>query len=100
MKRYFLLILIPTNTLAFEPTSERQQTLLNLLKHDCGACHGLKLKGGLGPALLPETLEDKSNAYLLKTIQEGRPGTAMPPWKRFISKDESIWLIENILKRQ
>ena len=100
MKHLLLLILIPANALAFEPTSERQQVLLNLLKHDCGACHGLKLKGGLGPPLLPESLADKSNEYLLETIQEGRPDTAMPPWKKFINKDESLWLIEIIRRRQ
>ena len=95
-----LLILIPDYVLAFEPTPGRQHELLNLLKHDCGACHGLKLKGGLGPSLLPEDLADKSNEYLLETIQEGRPDTAMPPWKKFINKDESLWLIETIRRRQ
>ncbi len=96
MKHLLLLVLMPADALAFEPTQERQQELLNLLKHDCGACHGLQRKGGLGPPLLPQALTDKSNEYLLETIQEGKPGTAMPPWKKFINKDESLWLIENI----
>ena len=100
MKHLLLLILIPSNALAFEPDLERQQALLNLLKHDCGACHGLKLKGGLGPSLLPEALADKSDEYLLEAIQEGKPGTAMPPWKKFINKDETIWLIQSELRRQ
>ena len=79
---------------SFSPSLERQQTLINMLKHDCGSCHGLNLKGGLGPALLPEALADKSNELLLGTIQEGRKGTAMPPWKKFISKQETVWLVE------
>jgi mono/diheme cytochrome c family protein len=27
----------------------RQAELLHLLKHDCGSCHGMTRKGGLGP---------------------------------------------------
>ena len=100
MRLWLLLILLPANALAFEPNPDRQQELRNLLKHDCGACHGLKLTGGLGPSLLPESLVDKSNEYLLETILEGKPGTAMPPWKKFINKDESLWLIQSLLRHQ
>jgi cytochrome c55X len=94
--RIALALLITGRVLAesFSPSLERQKTLINMLKHDCGSCHGLNLKGGLGPALLPEALADKSNELLLGTIQEGRKGTAMPPWKKFISKQETVWLIE------
>ncbi len=83
---------------SFPPSLERQQTLINMLKHDCGSCHGLYLNGGLGPALIPEALVDKSNDLLLDIIQEGRKGTAMPPWKKFISKQETVWLIEYLRK--
>ena len=37
----------------------RQNELQYFIKHDCGSCHGMTLKGGLGPALLPETLAAK-----------------------------------------
>jgi len=37
----------------------RQTELLYLLKHDCGSCHGMTRKGGLGPALLPANLRDR-----------------------------------------
>ena len=87
------LLLLSGSVLADQPTPARQQELRNLLKHDCGACHGLQLKGGLGPPLLPATLADKSDALLLLTIQQGRPGTAMPPWKNFLTVDETNWLI-------
>jgi len=76
------------------PSAKRQQYLINLLKHDCGACHGLLLKGGLGPSLLPEAFADKSDQLLVSTIQNGRKGTAMPPWKKFISQQETLWLID------
>jgi len=76
-----------------EPTSARQAELRDLLKNDCGACHGLSLQGGLGPALLPENLAGKSDESLLTTILAGRKGTAMPPWRPFMNRDEAAWLL-------
>lgn len=75
---------------------QRQLELLNLLKHDCGSCHGLPPKGGLGPSLMPEALADKSDPLLLDAIQNGRAGTAMPPWRQFLSLDDSRWLIAQL----
>ncbi len=75
-----------------EPNPERQQELRQLLLHDCGSCHGLTLKGGLGPPLLPTTLHDKPAEYLAATIRYGRPGTPMPPWGPFVSDAEAMWL--------
>ncbi|BCG63621.1 MAG: cytochrome c55X [Methyloprofundus sp.] len=83
---------------AIEPTTARQAELRNLLKHDCGSCHGLTLKGGLGPSLLAKDLADKPNDYLVSTIQQGRSDTAMPPWQPFITEAETRWLIEKLLK--
>lgn len=80
-------------SLADEPSPERQTTLRNLLNHDCGACHGLTLKGGLGPSLLPEALAGKPDELLISTILEGRKGTAMPPWQPFMNRDEAAWLV-------
>ena len=70
-----------------------------MLKHDCGSCHGLPPKGGLGPSLMPDALADKNDAVLIDAIQNGRAGTAMPPWKQFLSIDESRWLIEQLRQR-
>ncbi|MCK5664914.1 MAG: cytochrome c [Thiotrichaceae bacterium] len=91
-------LLIPTVALA-EPSKERQAELQNMLKHDCGSCHGLTLKGGLGPPLLAKDLVNKPNDYLVETIQNGRKGTAMPPWKPFISEQETRWLVQTLLKQ-
>jgi cytochrome c55X len=93
MKKWLLLLCITTNCLAAEPSPERQTTLLNLLKNDCGACHGLTLQGGMGPALLPDTLTGKSDELLVSTILNGSKGTAMPPWKQFMNHDEGLWLV-------
>jgi cytochrome c55X len=94
MKKLLLLIVISGTALAGEPSTDRQDALRNMLKHDCGACHGLTLKGGLGPALLPEALAGKSDDFLADTILNGRKGTAMPPWQQFINRDEALWLVK------
>jgi cytochrome c55X len=104
MKKLLLLMLIATallakNSLAGEPSPERQSAIRNMLNHDCGACHGLTLKGGLGPALLPETLAGKSDDFLISTILNGRLGTAMPPWQPFMNRDEAAWLVGILRKR-
>ncbi|TNF37517.1 MAG: cytochrome c [Gammaproteobacteria bacterium] len=88
-------LLISSSGLA-DPTSDRQQQLLHLLKHDCGSCHGMTLKGGLGPSLLPESLKDKPDELLFITIREGRQGTPMPPWKSQLSDDDVQWIIQQL----
>lgn len=83
---------------AAELGKHREQELTHLLKHDCGSCHGMTLKGGLGPALLPEALAAKPDELLFVTIWEGRPGTPMPPWKALLSKQDVNWLIQQLRK--
>ena len=80
------------------PTDERQAELRNLLTQDCGSCHGLTLAGGLGPPLRGEALAGKPAKYLAATILYGRPGTAMPPWRPFLSDSEAAWLAD-LLRR-
>lgn len=80
-------------------TPQRQDELRNLLKQDCGSCHGMTLMGGLGPALTAEALKDKPLALLTATISEGRPGTPMPPWKHLLSEADINWLAHT-LKQQ
>ena len=81
---------------ASDISSARQAELLNLLKHDCGSCHGLSLKGGLGPALTPNVLRQKPIEYIAATILYGRGGTPMPPWRPFMSDSEANWLAQRI----
>jgi len=82
---------------AAAPDPVRQRELLHLLKQDCGSCHGMRLTGGLGPALTPEALRTKPAASLVATIVSGRPGTAMPPWRRFVSEAEAEWLVARLV---
>jgi cytochrome c55X len=76
------------------PSTERQAELRNLLLQDCGSCHGMRLTGGLGPALTPQALHDKPRETLIATVSEGRPGTPMPPWKPLLSASEIAWLVD------
>lgn len=77
---------------------QRQAQLISLVRQDCGSCHGLTLKGGLGPALLPSTLQEQTMETLKAVILHGRPGTAMPPWQRFLSDEEAEWIVVNLQK--
>lgn len=86
-----------TGVAAEEPSVERQNELLSLLQQDCGSCHGLTLKGGLGPSLLPAALAGKPRELLLDTVRNGRPGTAMPPWRPILSEQEIDWLVDRLL---
>jgi cytochrome c55X len=76
---------------------KRENELRNLIHQDCGSCHGMRLTGGLGPALTPQALEGKSRGFLFTTISEGRYGTPMAPWKSLLTKTEIEWIV-NYLK--
>jgi cytochrome c55X len=97
---FIIIALLMTQTAIAEIASARQNELLYFLKHDCGSCHGMNLKGGLGPALLPKTLAGKPKSYLVTTIMEGRKNTAMPPWKNILSREEAVWLTDQLQKGQ
>lgn len=79
------------------PDPARQAQLAHWLRDDCGACHGMTLKGGLGTPLTAEALAGKPPEGLAQTILRGRPGTAMPPWAPFLTESEATWLIERLM---
>lgn len=75
-------------------TVERQAELRNLVHQDCGSCHGMRLTGGLGPALTPQALHGKNHKLLFTTIRSGRPGTPMPPWQPLLTDAEINWIVD------
>lgn len=79
-----------------EIAPERRQALRYMVRQDCGSCHGMTLKGGLGPALTPRVLADKPVELLVNSILQGRPGTAMPPWQGMLSRDEAEWIVDQL----
>jgi len=79
-----------------DPAANRQDELIYRLEQDCGSCHGLTLKGGLGPSLLPTALATKPDQSLVEVILRGVPGTPMPPWAFEVSRDEAAWLVRKL----
>jgi mono/diheme cytochrome c family protein len=49
-----------------------------LYAQHCASCHGLDRLGGMGPALLPESLERLPREEAAKVIAQGRFATQMP----------------------
>ncbi|MBI1949450.1 MAG: cytochrome c [Deltaproteobacteria bacterium] len=71
---------------------KRQAELTMMVKHDCGSCHGLTLKGGLGKPLLRERMAALPTETLSALILGGVPGTAMPPWLGIVTPEEARWI--------
>lgn len=87
------------STQSTEPVSaQRQQELMYLLHQDCGSCHGMTLKGGLGPSLLPADLAGKPASYLREVIANGVPEKAMPPWKNILQPQEIDFLVQRLTR--
>lgn len=68
------------------------EELKRLVHQDCGSCHGLTLKGGLGPDIRPENLTHYEPDILETVILDGIPDTAMPPWRPLITQEEAQWI--------
>lgn len=90
-----LLALLPL-TASADPDPARQQQLVRMVRQDCGSCHGMRLSGGLGPALTREALAERPIDSLAATIFHGRPGTPMPPWRAMLTQAESFWIAERL----
>ncbi len=71
-----------------------QQRLSDLVRQDCGSCHGLTLKGGLGKPLTPENLQAWDRDQIAHIILDGVPGTPMPPWRPLLTQAEAEWIAE------
>jgi cytochrome c55X len=79
---------------AQDVSPERAGALSALVRQDCGSCHGMTLKGGLGRPLLPETLDGVDKADLAAVILDGVPGTPMPPWRGLVTDGEALWIAD------
>jgi len=75
----------------------RAAELERLVRQDCGSCHGMTLKGGLGSDLTAETLKGAEPAGLAQIILDGVPGTAMPPWRPLLTEGEALWIADYLL---
>lgn len=82
----------PALTTPTKPVKE----LIRLVRHDCGSCHGLTLKGGLGKPLLPENLAGRDAQTIARIILDGIPGTPMPPWRGILSEGDALWIARKL----
>jgi cytochrome c55X len=85
-----------TAAAALALSDQRRDEMIHLVRQDCGSCHGLTLKGGLGSALLPENLEPLDAATIAMIILEGKSGTPMPAWKNLLTPDEALWIARHL----
>ena len=92
------LLLLGAPALADELPAGRAAELAHLVANDCGSCHGLTLAGGLGPDIRPAALAGRSPEFLVATILDGRPGTAMPPWRPLLTEAEAAWIAGYLLE--
>jgi cytochrome c55X len=72
--------------------------LANLVRQDCGSCHGLTLQGGLGKPLTVDRLAQWDRDQLIRIILDGVPGTPMPGWRPLLTEAEAGW-IAKVLKQ-
>lgn len=89
--------MVAAPTWAAGMSETEKKSLIRLVRHDCGSCHGMTLKGGLGTPLTREALADRTTETLVATILYGRPGSAMPPWKTLLSEAQVNWIAEQLL---
>ncbi len=80
------------------PDAARRGALVQLLVQDCGSCHGLTLRGGLGRPLRPEDVADRDVDLLAAVILDGLPGTPMPPWRGLLDEADATFLAEALKK--
>ncbi len=92
-----LACLVAPSALAEEVSIQRQHELRSLVVQDCGSCHGMTLKGGLGTALRPVDLDGVDPQTIAQIVLDGVPGKPMPAWRGLLSDDEALW-IANALK--
>jgi len=99
MHRWLVLLALAAATAAAaDPAPARRAELLHLVRQDCGSCHGLTMKGGLGPSLEPAALAEKDANALRFVILHGRRGTPMPPWSAHLTEPEAQWIVDQLKK--
>ena len=89
-------LLACAQALAQDVPAARAVELVRIVRQDCGSCHGMRLTGGLGPALTRAALAGKPPTALAATIFHGRPGTPMPGWRGLLSEADASWIAERL----
>lgn len=70
--------------------------LADFVRQDCGSCHGLTLKGGLGRPLTADHLDHFDVETIRDIVLKGIPGTAMPPWAGILTPEQADWIAHRL----
>lgn len=92
--RSLLAVLMLANPVLAEIPPDRAAALEHMVIQDCGSCHGLTMKGGLGRPLTSEALAHADRDSLALIVLDGVPGTAMPPWRPLLTEAEALWIAD------
>lgn len=72
-----------------------------LFNQHCASCHGAQRTGGMGPALLAESLERLRRPDAMQVITQGRPATQMPAFGHLLNTEQirqlTAWLYTPVL---
>ncbi|MBL4750529.1 MAG: cytochrome c [Amylibacter sp.] len=98
--RHILIVVLFGTPASAGVSDQRVLELKHMVLQDCGSCHGLTRKGGLGGPLTYEALKDTPPEVLESTILNGIPGTAMPRWRPLLSEDDARWIVKYLLKEE
>lgn len=98
MRSLIALVLLASPAMSGEIPAQRAAELEHLVLQDCGSCHGMTMKGGLGSPLTREAIGHYDPEILSGVILDGVPGTAMPPWRPLLSQSDAMWIAQYLLK--
>ena len=77
---------------AFAGTSNMD--VASVFEKECQGCHGPNHEGGVGADLRPNVIAKKNAEDLAQVILNGRPGTAMPPFKEKFSQADAQKMVD------
>ena len=98
MRSLIALVLLACPVTGGELPLGRAAELEHLVLQDCGSCHGMTKKGGLGSPLTRDAIGHYDPEILSAVILDGVPGTAMPPWRPLLSEADALWIAQYLLK--
>ncbi len=94
-------VMLATGLLLLGADLARAADAPELYQQHCAACHGVQRTGGMGPALLPESLSRLRKAEAVKVLTQGRVATQMAGFHDKLSAEEiamlAAWIYTPVL---
>jgi len=92
----FAALLSASGASATDYTALSGDRLAEFVRQDCGSCHGLTMKGGLGRPLTADRLTHFDVESIRDIVIDGIPGTAMPPWAGILTDEQADWIARRL----